>query len=71
MIKEVCDRCGKEVTHNYVDDRLVIRKTEKNGFFGDVMVGLDSTRSRGVICFDCLEFLLLKALKEEATNVLS
>ena len=65
MIKEFCDQCGKEITRNFVDERLTFRITEGNRFFGEVIMGRDMTWNAGAICFHCLKSLLYTALSEE------
>jgi len=65
MIKEYCDKCGEEISRNYVTNRLRFRKCEGNRFFGEIMVGRDMTMNQGAICFHCLREIIIKALNEE------
>jgi len=51
MIKYYCDVCGKELTRDYVEDRLV---RELDRVKVEVTVAIDGTWNKGDICGDCL-----------------
>lgn len=64
MYKIFCDNCGDEMIRNYTAERLKLKKSEGNRFFGEVQLGRDNTWNKGELCLSCLKRLLLEAIEE-------
>lgn len=65
MYKVFCDRCEKKIKRDFVSKRF---KPEIEKYDFEVAVSYKGVWNAGSICFECLKFLLVKALNSEGAE---
>lgn len=59
MYKMFCDCCGKEISHNFVGNRLKIKEIiNKTDVEAEVMIAINGIWNGGHICPGCLAKVL-------------